>query len=63
MDSLDRNNHWKKYLRKLEKELKRLLMDLGQWEGIGQSGIHSVELEGFRVPRIVVQEIIRELDP
>ena len=27
-------------LRKLENALKRLLMDLGQWEGIGQSGIH-----------------------
>ena len=24
---------------------------------------HTLELEGFRVPRIVVQEIIRELDP
>ena len=24
---------------------------------------HTPELEGFRVPRIVVQEIIRELDP
>ena len=24
---------------------------------------YTLELEGFRVPRIVVQEIIRELDP
>ena len=24
---------------------------------------HTLELEGFRVPRILVQEIIRELDP
>ena len=24
---------------------------------------HTLELEGFRVPRIVVQEIVRELDP
>ena len=24
---------------------------------------HTLELEGLRVPRIVVQEIIRELDP
>ena len=24
---------------------------------------HTLELEGLRVPRIVVQEILRELDP
>ena len=32
-------------------------------EGNNRTAWHTLELGGFRVPRIVVQEIIRELDP
>lgn len=49
-------------LKEVRKRIKEIIDGPGSMGGY-RTVWHTLELEGFRVPRIVVQEIIRELDP
>ena len=49
-------------LKEVRKRIKDIIDGPGSMGGY-RTVWHALELEGFRVPRIVVQEIIRELDP
>ena len=49
-------------LKEVRKRIKDIIDGPGSMRGY-RTVWHTLELEGFRVPRIVVQEIIRELDP
>ena len=48
--------------KEVRKRIKEIIDGPGSMGGY-RTVWHTLELEGFRVPRIVVQEIIRELDP
>ena len=61
MESLDKQPS-EEVLKAVRKRIKDIIDGPGSMAGYWTVW-HTLELEGFRVPKIVVQEIIRELDP
>ena len=62
MDSPDRSKPSEDELKEVRKRIEEIIDGPGSMGGY-RTAWHTLELEGLRVPRIVVLEIIRELDP
>jgi len=47
-------------------EVQRRMAELinGPWSSVGYRTIwHILEMEGLRIPRVIVQDLLREMDP